>query len=69
MKVSKAILNKILTDNDFSLGLANIFKIKQVSVELLARRKSGKLTQWAAVEYYKSQGFTEEEIFESEEVL
>ena len=66
MKVSKVILDKILKDNDFSLGLAEIFNIKQVSVELLARRNSGKLTQYAAVEYYKSRGFELDEIFEQE---
>lgn len=66
MKVSKAVIDKILKDNDFSIGLAEIFKIKQVSVELLARRNSGKLTQYAAVEYYKLKGFSLDEIFEKE---
>jgi len=66
MKVSKIILDKILTDNEFSLGLAEIFKIKQISVELLARRNSGKLTQYQAVMYYKKKGFTEDQIFEKE---
>lgn len=66
MKVSKMILEKILTDNDFSLGLAGVFGIKQISLEMLARRNSGKLTQYAAIEFYKKNGFTEEEIFETE---
>lgn len=66
MKVSEVILEKILKDKKFSSDLATIFGIKQISVELLARRKSGKLTQYAAIEYYRSRGFTDEEIFETE---
>lgn len=68
MKVSKIIIDKILTDKKFSSDLGQIFNIKQISVELLARRSSGKLTQYAAVQYYRSCGFTDEEIFETENV-
>lgn len=60
------ILEKILTDNDFSLELAKVFGIKQVSLEMLARRNSGKLTQYSAVEFYRKKGFSEKEIFEKE---
>lgn len=66
MKVSKTILEKILSDKKFSSDLAQIFNIKQISVELLARRNSGKLTQYAAVLYYRDCGFTDEQIFETE---
>lgn len=67
MKVSKEIIEKILTDNDFSMGLAKVLKIQQQSVIGLARRNSEKLTLYLAVLYYKEQGFTEEQIFEEEE--
>ena len=63
MKVSKIIIEKILKDKKFSSDLGQIFNIKQISVELLARRNSGKLTQYAAVQYYRSCGFTDDEIF------
>ena len=66
MKVSETILEKILTDRKFSADLAEIFGIKQISVELLARRKSGKLTQYAAIQYYRSTGLTDAQIFESQ---
>lgn len=68
MKVSKTILEKVLSDKKFSSDLGQIFNIKQISVELLARRNSGKLTQYAAVQYYRSCGFSDEEIFEKENV-
>ena len=69
MKVKEKIREKILKDNDFSLGLAEIFSIKQVSVELLARRNSSKLTQYSAVQFYIKNGFDiESEIFETEKI-
>lgn len=68
MEISKIITDKILKDNDFSLGLAKIFDQKQQSVLLLARRKSGKLTQYKAVKYYIEKGFVESDIFEKEPV-
>lgn len=67
MKVSKEIIEKILTDNDFSIGLAKVMKIQQQSIIGLARRNSEKLTLYLAVLYYKEQGFTDEQIFEEEQ--
>ena len=63
MKVSKKIIEEILTDNDFSMGVAKAMNIQQQSVMGLARRNSEKLTLYSAILYYKAQGFTEEEIF------
>jgi hypothetical protein len=63
MKVSKKIIEKILTDNDFSMGVAKAMNIQQQSVMGLARRNSEKLTLYSAILYYKALGFTEEEIF------
>lgn len=66
MKVSKEILTKILTDNDFSMELAKILKVQQQSVIGLARRNSDKLTLYQAILFYKEKGYTEENIFEKE---
>lgn len=64
MKVTKKILQKIKTDNQFSLDIAKILDISQVSVWKLVKSNSTKLTLYALVEYYRSKGFTDEEIFE-----
>lgn len=68
MKISELIIEKIKTDNDFSMGLAKIMKIQQQSVIGLARRNSEKLTLYSAILYYKEQGFTDEQIFEKSEL-
>lgn len=68
MKLNKEIINLIKTDNEFSLGLASVLKISQFSAQQLARRKSAKLRIYEAIEYYKSKGFTEENLFETETV-
>ena len=62
-KVSKIIIDKILKENDFSIGLAKVLDIQQQSVLGLAKRNSNKLTLFIAIKYYKEKGFTEEEIF------
>lgn len=64
LKVSKQIREKILSDKNFSSKIAEILGIKQVSVELLARRNSRILTQYALVKFYIEQGYTEKQIFE-----
>jgi hypothetical protein len=67
LKVSKEIREKILEDKSFSSEVALILGIKQISAELLARRNSRSLTLYALVKFYKSKGFSEDQIFESEE--
>ena len=62
-KVSKIIIDKILKENDFSIGLAKVLDIQQQSVLGLAKRNSNKLTLFISIKYYKEKGFTEEEIF------
>ncbi len=64
MKVSKLIIEKILTDSTFSGELAISLGIKQQSVIGLAKRNSEKLTLYQAVLFYREKGFTEKEIFE-----
>lgn len=66
MKVSKKIKDLILYDNVFSLELAGILKIQQLSLKLLVRRNSDRLTLFQCVEFYKSKGYTEDEIFEKQ---
>ena len=62
-KVSKIIIQKILLENNFSIELAKRLEVQQQSVLGLARRNSSKLTLYEAVQFYKENGFTEEEIF------
>lgn len=62
-KVSELIRNKILEDNDFSMKLAAELEIQQQSVLGLARRNSNKLTLYLAIEFYRKNGFSLEQIF------
>ncbi len=64
MKVSHLILEKILNDSTFSGELAIELGITQQSVKSLAKRNSEKLTLYAAILFYRSKGFKDEEIFE-----
>ncbi|SDE00718.1 hypothetical protein [Riemerella columbipharyngis] len=66
MRVTKLILEKILSDNEFSIELAKELGIQQQSVLGLARRNSQKLTLYQAVNFYIEKGFSKEEIFEPE---
>ncbi len=63
-KVTKLIIDKINTDNDFSIELAKRIKKQQQTVKGLALRNSEKLTLYSAVMFYKELGYTEEQIFE-----
>ncbi|WP_034690458.1 hypothetical protein [Kaistella palustris] len=62
-KVSGKIIEKILSENAFSIELAKRLGIQQQSVLGLAKRNSNKLTLFIAVQFYKEKGFTENEIF------
>ncbi|GJQ07479.1 hypothetical protein CAPN010_16370 [Capnocytophaga cynodegmi] len=66
MKVSKKVREKIKKDNRFSLLLALKTDRTQSTVKQLAQRNSSKLTEATYVEFYKEQGFKEDEIFEKE---
>lgn len=67
MRVSQKIRNLILYDNQFSLEIASIMGIQQLSVRLLARRNSDRLTLHELVKFYMEKGLTQDEIFEKEE--
>lgn len=64
MKISQKIVDKILTDNDFSLELAKKLKITQDAVFKRAKRHSERLLTPICMEFYQEKGFTKEEIIE-----
>lgn len=64
MKVSKKIKQKILKDNQFSLRMAIALDKTQEAVKQSARRNSSKLSEASYIAFFKSEGFTEDEIFE-----
>jgi len=66
MRVSNKIKKQIMEDNLFCLALAAVMNIQQRSLWLLVERDSDRLTLHACVEFYKSKGYTEDEIFEKE---
>lgn len=70
MILSSTIKSRIISDNQFSLTLALKLDCRQETLIKAARDdKSQKLLlHYAAVEYYKDCGYSEEEIFESETV-
>lgn len=73
MILSHHILQKIITDLDFSRDLSAVLGIKQSSVEATAKRairstsRPISLTKPEAIRFYKEEGYTEDQIFEKEE--
>ncbi len=67
-KINKIIIDRILTDNEFSMELAMRMGIQQQSVMGLARRNSVKLTLYEAVLFYRECGYDENSIFSMEEI-
>lgn len=67
MKVHNIILEKIKNDLTFRLQLALALNISERQVQNLGKKNSENLTKYKAVEFYKSQGLTEDEIFEKED--
>lgn len=65
MKISKKIIEKILSDNQFSLKLALLLDIQQTSVRALARSNSDKLGHAKLVDFYKEEGFSDTDIWEN----
>ena len=72
MNISKKILDKIKTDLSFRLGLANAMTLSERQIQNLVksteRGVSVRLRDHFAVEFYKKNGFTEEQIFEKVEM-
>lgn len=66
MQLSDKIKEAILKNNAFSLGLAMKLNIKQKSLEEKARRNSEGLLLPKCTEYYKENGFKEDEIIKKD---
>ena len=64
MKVSALIIQKLLKDKKFRLSTALALGVTERNVQQLAERNSDNLTKMAAVEYYRSTGLSDEQIFE-----
>lgn len=70
MRISKLITQRIISDNIFCLELAlhlnknNVF-VKQLSLEKQAERHSDKLLHPFCIDFFKTKGFSENEIFEN----
>ncbi len=69
MRVSPIITEKIIEDNEFSLELALFLNdkgliVKQLTLEMQAKRNSNKLLHPLYMEFYKIKGYGEEEIIE-----
>jgi len=68
MKPSKKLVEKILTDNDFSLDIAKAVKdTTQYAIIIRAKRYSKLLLLAPFVEVYKAYGLSEEDIYAKEE--
>lgn len=65
MKVSALIIQKLLKDKKFRLSTALALGVTERNVQQLAERNSDNLTKMAAVEYYRSTGLSDEQIFET----
>lgn len=68
MKPNRKLVQEILSNNVFSLELAKILNVKQNVILKRAERYSQLLLLEMCVKFYKEQGFTEEDIFEKEDV-
>ncbi len=61
--LSKKILEKIIKDNDFSLKLSLHMKKRQDTIIRLAKSQNDILRLPEQIDFYKKEGFNEDEIF------
>lgn len=66
MTISQKIIKRIISDNDFSLRMAIHLKVTQVAVILKARRKSNSLLLPNCIEFYKQNGYSDDEFLEKQ---
>lgn len=68
MKLSQFIIEKLLNDKNFRLNTAMALGVSERNVQILADKNdvNSNLTKMAAVNFYKSTGLTESEIFEKQ---
>lgn len=64
MYISEQILEKLLTDNDFSLELAKVCKVTQWAIIQRVKRKSKTLLLPECIEFYKKYGLENHQIFD-----
>lgn len=62
--LAQTILDRILTDNDFSLRMSLHMNIRQDSLFRLVKRNSNSLNLPEQVAFYKEEGYEEDKIFE-----
>lgn len=67
MNPSKKLIEKIKTDNDFSLDIAKELKVSQYAIITRAKRNSKLLLLAACMKVYKEYGLSEEDIYAKEE--
>lgn len=68
MKLSQFLIEKLTNDKNFRLNTAIALDVSERNVEILTRKNgvNSNLTKMAAVNFYKSTGLTDAEIFETE---
>lgn len=68
MKLTQLIVEKLLNDKKFRLNTALALGVTERNVQILADKNdvNSNLTKMSAVNYYKSTGLTDAEIFEAE---
>lgn len=68
MKLTHLVIEKLLNDREFRLNTALALKVGERNIQARADENAdnGSLTKMAAVNYYKSTGLSEEQIFEVE---
>lgn len=66
MKISKKIIDRLKTDKKFRLETGLALNVGETAIREMAKNNAinGSLTKTAAVNYFKSKGFTDSEIFE-----
>lgn len=62
--LSQKILDRILSDNEFSLELSQRLKRRQESIIRAAKRQSNILRLPEQIAFYKEKGYTDDDIFD-----
>jgi hypothetical protein len=63
--IKQEVLQEVANDNDMSLDLAKVLELQQSAVFAGIRRRSKKfIHDIRVIEFLKSKGFTDEQIFE-----
>lgn len=70
MKVSQIIIEKLLNDKNFRLNTALALGVSERNIQILAEKNTinSNLTKMAAINYYKSTGLADKDIFDYEQI-